>query len=49
MPVPEGAEAMTSFSPDADWTFRMFFSILHLIETPSKILSLLRSDLSSCR
>jgi hypothetical protein len=37
---------MAAFSPDADWTFRVFFSILHLVKAPSKILALLGCDLS---
>jgi hypothetical protein len=37
---------MAAFSPDADWTFRVFFSILHLVKAPSKILALLRRNLS---
>jgi hypothetical protein len=37
---------MAAFSPDADWAFRVFFSILHLVKAPSKILALLRCDLS---
>jgi len=37
---------MAAFSPDADRAFRMFFSILHLVKTPSKILPLLRSHLA---
>jgi hypothetical protein len=38
---PEGAEPMAAFRPDANGAFRVFFSILHLVETPSKILPLL--------
>lgn len=43
---PEREEAMAAFTPDADGAFRVFFSILHLVKTPSKILPLLRSHLA---
>lgn len=44
--VPERAEAMSAWFSDSAGTFRIFFTLLHSVEAPSKIFTLLCSNLT---